>query len=191
MNRKSRFSMLWVVAIISLSVLGCGTTTFMGERYSEHSYITPILPKSELATIQIDTQGQWFQRYVHFGMSINKKQVFHEIFMDDNNLSIDDVFVRPGKQDISLLLLTQYDSEYNRGEKHQTVAYYSIDVKAGGTYLLKGELGDDCEDEVNFKLIDTDTDQVVSKYNTSRKTTYKIEDSLNQQSSEIGWSFSF
>ena len=191
MNRISRFSMLWVVAIILLSVLGCGTTTFMGERYSEHSYITPTLPKSELATIQIDTHGQWLQRYVRFGMSINKKQAFHEIIIDDNNLSIDDVFVRPGKQEISLLLLTQYDPEYNRGEKHQTLAYYSIDVKAGGTYLLKGKLGDDCEDEVNFELIDTDTDQVVSEYNTTRETTYKIEDSLNQQSSEIGWSFSF
>lgn len=183
---KSHFSMLWAIAIISLSVLGCGTTTFMGERY----HITPNLPKSKLATIQIDTDGQWLQRYVRFGMSVNKKQAFHEIIIDNNTVSIDDVFVLPGKQDISLLLLTRYYPE-DRGEEHQTVAYYSIDVKAGGTYLLKGELDDDYEDEVNFELIDIDTDQVVSEYKTSKETTYKIEDSLNRQSAEIGGGFSF
>lgn len=184
MNRISQFSMLWVVAIIALSVFGCGTTTFMSERY----HITPNLPKSKLATIQIDTHGQWMQQYDRFGMSVNGKKAFHEIIID--TVAIDDVFVLPGKQDISLLLLTRYYPE-DKGEEHQTVAYYSIDVKAGGTYLLKGDLDADDVDEVCFELIDTDTDQVVSEYKTSRHTTYKIEDSLNYQSAEIGGAFSF
>lgn len=178
MNRISHFLTLWIVATISLFVLGCSTTTFMSEGY----YITPNLPKSKLATIQIDTHGQWLQQYDRFGMSVNGKRAFHQIIVD--TVSIDDVFVLPGKQDISLLLLTPY----HRGEANKTVDYYSIHVKAGGTYMLKGELDDD---EVWFELIDTDTDQVVSEYKTSRETTYKIEDSINKQSSAIGWGFNF
>ena len=183
-ERVSTFSILWIIAIIASSILGCRTTSMW-----ERNYITPILPKSELATIQIDTQGQWFQGYGSFGMSINKKQAFQEMLIGKNTLSIDDVFVLPGKQNIALLLRTQYHIE-GRGKKHQhqTVAYYSIDVKAGSTYILKGELDND---EVCFELIDTDTDQVVSEYITSRETTHKTEYSPNRQSSEVGLSFSF
>lgn len=181
MNCISHVATLWGIAIIALSILGCGTTS-MWERY----HITPTLPKSKLATIQIDTNGQWLQQYVRFGMSVNKKQAFHEMIID-NKLSIDDVFVLPRKQDIALLLHTPY----NQGEKHQTVKYYSINVKAGGTYLLKGALDDDDEDEVSFELIDTGTDQVVSEYKTCRRTTHKVEDSFNRQSSSVGLSFPF
>lgn len=178
MNRIPRYSMLWIVAILSLPILGCSTY------YNwEPFHITPTLPKSKLTTIQIDTQGQWLQQYARFGMSINGKRAFQKMIID-NTLSIDDVFVRPGKQDISFLLLTRF----YRGEAHQIVDYYSIDVKAGSTYILKGELDDD---EVWFELIDTDTDQVVSEYKTSRETTYKTEDDINRRSSEVGWSFWF
>lgn len=180
-NKKiqSHLLILWVVALISLPVFGCGTA-LMGER----NYETPDLPKSKLANIQIDTKGQWIEGYDVFSLSVNGKRAFHEKIIDYNNVSIDDVLVVQGKHEISLLLLTQYYPE-GISEEHQTVVYYSINVKAGSTYLLKGYLDDDNEDKVNFELIDIDTDQVVSEEKTSRKTTYQIEDSEDSQSIQI------
>ncbi len=54
---------------------------------------------------------------------------------------------------------------------------FSIDVKAGGTYLLKGEFANDAGDEFCFELIDTD--EVVSEPKTSGKSTFNFQDSGN------------
>jgi len=162
---------LLVIPLFSFLFFGC-SSYFMGERI----YEPPDLPKNELASIQIDTKGLWIQRYDLIALSINGKSAFRKKIIEINNFSIDDVLVVPGKHNLSLSLLTRI---YHEGisKEHQTVSNYTIDVKAGSTYLLKGEYADDSGEEVNFELVDSDTDQVVSKYITTRESTYKIEDS--------------
>ena len=55
---KPKLSILILLAgmLLSLSFVGCGK--IFG---SESEYKAPQLPKSELATIKVDTEGQWLQ----------------------------------------------------------------------------------------------------------------------------------
>ena len=56
---KPKLSVLILLAgmLLSLPFMGCGTFLMR-----ESAYKVPDLPKSELATIQIDTERQWIQR---------------------------------------------------------------------------------------------------------------------------------
>ena len=58
---KSSISILFTGILLSLLFAGCGT--IKSEFTSEGEYETPQLPKSELATVKIDPDGGWLQRY--------------------------------------------------------------------------------------------------------------------------------
>lgn len=148
---------LFVIGLLSLSVLGCGTI-FMWEG----KYEAPDLPKSELATIQIDTKGKWIQRTNLIALRINGKVALRKEIGENKDVSIEDVLVDPGKQDMSVLII--YES-YDKGTRTtvQKSASFDADVKAGGVYLLKGDFTYSVGSEFSFELVDADTDRVVSK----------------------------
>ena len=119
----------------------------------EGAYEAPELPKSELATIKIDTEGGWIHRYNLIVLQIDNKLALREKIGDHRRDSIGEILVAPGKHEMSVS--TVHNSFDNTGTPNtvQTVSRFSADVKAGSTYLLKDE------DE----LVDADTGKVVSK----------------------------
>ena len=186
MDEKKRYgkSMLSFVVLLSLTFFGCGTH-FMGENH----YETPKMPKSELAAIQIDTKAYWLQQNISFAIAINGKMAWQEKKMENRTVSIDDILVMPGTHDLSLLLLTEA-TPAGISRERQTLLHFSIDVKAGSTYLLKGDFANDTEDDLCFELIDTDTEEVVSELKTSDESAFDFQDS-NDYSFQIGRKFHF
>ena len=146
MKPKLIVTILLVGALVSLSFIGCGIFVSEGE------YEAPKLPKSELATIKIDTEGGWLQRYNLIVLRIGSKVALREKIGSYEVGSIDEVLVAPGKHDMSMATIhNAFDGDAR--STVQTTSRFSADVKAGGTYLLrdKGE------------LVDATTDKVVSK----------------------------
>lgn len=155
MEPKLTLSILFVGILLSLPFVGCGV--FM----PKSEYEAPQLPKSELATIKIDTEGGWIQRYHLIVFRIDGKLALREKIDAFEEVSIDDeILVVPGKHNMSLLVVYKSFHE-DTPSGRQIVSRFSADVEAGSTYLLKGELSS----EFNFKgkLVDTNGDKVVSK----------------------------
>ena len=85
---------------MSLTFVGCGVFMPKGE------YEAPQLPKSELATIKIDTEGGWIQRYNLIVFRIDGKLALREKIDALEKISIDDeILVAPGKHDMSVLVV--------------------------------------------------------------------------------------
>lgn len=145
--------------LLYLPLVGCGTI-FM----REGKYKAPDLPKSELATIQIDTKGKWIQRTNLIALRINGKLAFRKEIGENKEVSIDEILVAPGKRDMSVLII--YES-YDEGTRTtaQTSSSFGADVKAGSSYLLKGEFSYSAGagGGFSFELVDADTDRVISK----------------------------
>lgn len=184
-KKRYRKSMFPFVVLLSLTFFGCGTR-FMGENH----YVTPKMSKSELAAIQIDTKAHWFQQSMLFAIAINGKMALQKKRWQNTTISIDDILLMPGTHDLSLRLLTEVTPTGRSRERH-TLLRFSIDVKAGRTYLLKGDLvSNDTEDDLCFEFIDTDTGEVVSELKTSDKSAFDFRDS-NNYSFQIGRKFRF
>ena len=73
---------LFIVTLIPLLSLGCGTTMFV----SDSKYVVPNLPESELATIQIDTDLQWLQRINQVALRINGKLALQKKFTENRKI---------------------------------------------------------------------------------------------------------
>ena len=159
MKPKSSISVLFTGILLSLLFAGCGTV--INKFTSEGEYEAPQLPKSELATIKIDTDGGWIQRYHLIVFRIDGKLAVSQKIDALKKVSIDDeILVASGKRDMSLLVV--YESfDGDTPDNRQLQSWFSADVEAGRTYLLKGELSS----AFNFKgkLVDTNRDKVVSK----------------------------
>ena len=157
MEPKLTISILFVGILLSLPFVGCGVFMPTGE------YEVPKFPKSELATIKIDTEGGWLQRYHLIAFRIDGKLALREQIDALESVSIDDeILVAPGKREMSLLVVYktfQGDTPGNR----QMQAWFSADLEAGSTYLLKSVGGS--EADFRGELIDTDGDKVVSESN--------------------------
>ena len=155
----SSISIVFTGILLSLLFAGCGTV--INKFTSEGEYKTPQFPKSELATIKIDTDGGWLQRYHLIVFRIDGKLAVRQKIDALEKVSIDDeILVTPGKHDMSLLVVYESFDGDTPGNR-QLQSWFSADVEAGRTYLLKGEL----RSESNFKgkLVDTNQDKVVSK----------------------------
>ena len=159
MKLKLSIPVLFVGIFFSLFFIGCGTVinTFI----PEGKYKAPQLPKSELATIKIDTEGGWLQRYNLIVFRIDGKLALREKIDALEKVSIDDeILVVPGKHDMSVLVV--YESFYgDTPGGRQDQSWFSADVEAGSTYLLKVEGGR--EADFRGKLVDTNRGKVVSK----------------------------
>ncbi len=151
MNLQLGISALLVVALLSLPFFGCGTVIdnfviFKGE------YVAPELPKSELATIQIDTESGWLQRYKLIVLRIDGKLALRKKIETNADISIDEILVTPGEHDMSLsTILDRFDGDTRNTV--QTMSIFSAEVEAGSTYLL----------QTDNKLVDAETGKVVSE----------------------------
>ena len=170
MKPKLIVTILFVGTLVSLPFVGCGIFVSEGE------YEAPQLPKSELATIKIDTEGQWIQRPNLIVFRIDGKLALREEIEVYEEVSFDQILVAPGKHEMSVLVV--YESFHaNTPKDRQILSRFSADMKAGGTYLLTGEFSGGGSSKLNFhgKLIDTNRDKVVSKSKFFDQFTFDME----------------
>ena len=171
MKLKLSILILLTGILLSLSFAGCSTILVR-----ESAYKAPELPKSELATIQVDTEGQWIQRPNLIVFRIDGKLALQEKIEVYEEVSFDKILVAPGNHEMSVLVV--YESFHtNTPKDRQILSRFSADVKAGGTYLLTGEFSGGGSSELNFsgKLIDTRKDRVVSKSKFFDQFTFDME----------------
>ena len=159
---KPKLSILILLAgiLLSLPFVGCGVFMPTGE------YGAPQLPKSELATIKIDTDGEWIQRPNLIVFQIDGKLTLRQKIESFEEVSFEEILVAPGKHEMSVLVV--YESFHgDTPSDHQIQSRFSANVEAGGTYLLTGEFSGSGGGELGFKgkLVDTNGDKVVSKSN--------------------------
>lgn len=149
---KSSISILFTGILLSLLFTGCGT--IKSKFTSESEYEVPELPKSELATIQIDTEGGWLQRYKLIAFRIDGKLVVRAQIDVHEEIAIDEILVLPGKRDMSVTTIHRHFFDNDTGTTTQIVSKFSADVKAGDTYLLKDD----------NRLVNANTGEVVSQW---------------------------
>lgn len=166
MNPKLSIFILLTGIFLSLPFVGCGLFVFEGE------YKTPQLPKSELATIQIDTEGDWMQRPDLILFRIEGKVALSEKIELSKGIAIDEVLVVPGKRNMSLAVIYEAFHEHKLRDR-QILSTLSANVKAGGIYLLRGEFSHDTDGELGFQceLVDTVKDKVVAESRISTAAT--------------------
>lgn len=147
---KPKLSILTLLAgiLLSLPFVGCGVLMPKGD------YEAPQLPKSELATIQLDTKGGWLQRYKLIAFRIDGKLAVRKQIEAHEEIAIDEILVLPGKRNMSVMTIHRHFFENDTGTTSQIWSKFSADVEAGGTYLLKDD----------NKLVDANTGEVVSQW---------------------------
>ena len=148
MKPKLSISVLFVSILLFLPFVGCGVFMPKG------TYEAPQLPKSELATIKIDTEGGWLQRYKLIAFRIDGKLAMRRQIEVHEEIAIDEILVLPGKRDMSVTTIHRHFFDNDTGSTIQIVSKFSADVEAGGTYLLKDD----------NKLVDANTSEVVSQW---------------------------
>ena len=152
MKLKLSIPLLLVGILLSPFFIGCGT--FVNQFTPKGEYEAPQLPKSELATIHIDTDGGWLQRYKLIAFRIDGKLAVRKQIDIHEKIAIEGILVLPGKRDMSVTTIHRHFFDNDTGSTIQVVSKFSADVEAGGTYLLKDD----------NKLIDANTDEVVSQW---------------------------
>ena len=167
-----RYCSYVVGALLALSVCGCGTII------PPSKYVPPDLPKSELATIKIDTTGKYIKGVVLIEVRINGKRALRQKIGDNKNTSIPDVFVAAGKHDMSVMIRHKV-WDYSRSLRYfpavnlKTTSTFSAELKSGGTYLVKVLSPYRHDAAPIIELFDENTGEVVS-YN--RKDRYYTPD---------------
>ena len=167
MKPKLSIFILLIGILLSLPFIGCGTL-FVSERV----YEVPQLPKSELAIIQIDTEGEWIQRPDLIVLRIDGRLALSEKIELGKDPAIDEVLVVPGKHNMSLAVIYEAFHEHKLRDR-QILSTLSVNVKAGGIYLLRGEFSHDTDGELGFQceLVDTVKDRVVAESKISTAAT--------------------
>ena len=174
LNLKLNISILLASVLLSLLSVGCGRilNTFV----TKGEYKTPTLPKTELATIQVDTDGGWLRRLNRFALRIDGRLALEEKIDVDEKITVKEVLVSPGQHNMSVRIMYESFGDVIP-QPHQIVTGFSADVKAGGNYLLRGEFSPSADGELSFKswLADASTDKDVSKKNILERMRFKVE----------------
>lgn len=135
-------------------------------------YVLPNLPKSELATIKIDTAGRYMKGVVLIEVRINGKRALRQKIEDKKNISIREIFVAPGKQNMSVMI-RHHVWRYSRFPvPHlKTTLTFSAELNSGGTYLVKILRTRYAEGIPTIELFDENTGEAVSNEREVRYST--------------------
>lgn len=174
LNLKLSISILLTSIFLSLLSVGCGgiVNTFV----TKGEYKVPALPKTELATIQVNTDSGWLRRLNQFALRIDGRLALEEKIDADEEITIKEVVVSPGQHNMSVqIIYRSFDDVIP--QPHQIVTSFSADVKAGGSYLLRGKFSPSANGELSFKswLADASTGKDVSKKNILKNPVFKVE----------------
>jgi hypothetical protein len=138
-----------LIASISLCLLitGCGKIANMA--VSKGKYTPPTLPKSHLATIQIDSEGSWFQQIKNLALRIDGRLALEQEIDLDRKTSIKEILVSPGQHDLSVGIIYQ-SFEAAMPNTSQVWTTFSANMEAGDNYLLRGEFSPGVDGELSF-----------------------------------------
>lgn len=168
---NSKLSVLLISILLPLLLVGCGriVNTFV----MKGEYKAPALPKTELATIQVNTAGGWLRRLNQFALRIDGRLALDEKIDVDEEVTIKEILVSPGQHNMSMLIIYRSVDD-GVPQPHQIVTNFSADVKAGGSYLLQGEFSPRFNGELSFEnwLTDANTGQNVSKNNILKRLLF-------------------
>ena len=92
LNLKLSISILLISVLLPLLLVGCGriANTFV----MKGEYKAPALPKTELATIQVNTAGGWLRRLNQFALRIDGRLALDEkIDPLDEDITIKEILV--------------------------------------------------------------------------------------------------
>ena len=176
LSLKLNISILLTSVLLSLLSVGCGriVNTFV----TKGEYKAPALPKTELATIQVNTDGGWLRRLNQFALRIDGRLALEKKIDKDEEITIKEIVVSPGQHNMSMLIIYRSFDDVIP-QPHQIVTNFSADVKAGGSYLLQGEFSPRLDGELSFEnwLTDANTGENVSKNNILKRllSTGKIK----------------
>ena len=151
---------MWTLSVVLLtsSVFGC--TMF----FPPHPYIPPDLPKTELATIEIDTTSEYLKHIRLIELRIDNKLAVRQEIDINQNISIPDVFVAAGEHNITTVFVAETSpNRHNYRPKRKQITTYDVDFKAGGTYLVFLTQLPDAD--LYIEVIDKHTDNPVGKRN--------------------------
>ena len=120
-------------SLLALFVLGCGTI------FPTPEYVTPNLPKSELATLHIDTTSEFLKHINLIEVHIDKHLAVRQEIEKNKHISIDDVFVTEGQHDITVIFFaeTSPSRTYDSIRKQKVYFYFDVEFKANGAYVVK------------------------------------------------------
>lgn len=176
LNLKLNIFILLTSVLLSLLSVGCGriVNTFV----TKGEYKAPALPKTELATIQVNTDGGWLQRLDQLALRIDGGLALEKKIDADEEITIKEIVVSPGQHNMSVQIIYRSFDDV-MPQPHQIVTNFSADVKAGGSYLLQGEFSPRLDGELSFEnwLTDASTGKDVSKNNILKRllSTGKIK----------------
>lgn len=94
----------------------------------------------------------------------------------DEEIIIKEILVSPGQHNMSVrIIYRSFDDVIS--QPHQIVTSFSADVKAGGSYLLRGKFSPSANGELSFKswLADASTGKDVSEKNILKNPVFKVE----------------
>lgn len=174
LNLKLSISILLISVLLPLLLVGCGriVNTFV----MKGEYKAPALPKTELATIQVNTAAGWLRRLNQFALRIDGRLALDEQIDVDEDITIKEILVSPGQHNMSVRIIYKSFDDV-MPQPHQIVTGFSADVEAGGSYLLQGEFSPSAGGELSFKswLADTNTGKDVSKKNILERMKFNVE----------------
>ena len=103
LSLKLNISILLTSVLLSLLSVGCGriANTFV----TKGEYKAPALPKAELATIQVNTDGGWLQRLNQLALRIDGGLALEEKIDADEEITIKEIVVSPGQHNISVRII--------------------------------------------------------------------------------------
>lgn len=171
LNSKLSISVLLISLLLPLLLVGCGriVNTFV----TKGEYKVPALPKAELATIQVNTDGGWLQRLDQLALRIDGGLALEKKIDADEEVTIKEIVVSPGQHNMSMLIIYRSFDDVIP-QPHQIVTNFSADVEAGGSYLLQGEFSPRLDGELSFEnwLTDANTGKNVSKNNILKRLLF-------------------
>ena len=129
-------------------------------------YVTPDLPKTELTTIEIDTQSECLKHITSLEVRIDRKLSVRQEIDINKNISIDDVLVTAGEHNITAIFVAETSPnprDYQPKRKQMTT--FDVDLKVGGTYLVILLSAHILDGGLYIEFIDKDTNKVVHKQN--------------------------
>ncbi len=178
LNLKLSISILLTSIFLSTPSIGCGgiVNTFV----TKGEYKVPALPKTELATIQVNTDGGWLRQLNQFAFWIDGRLALAEKIDVDEEITIKELLVSPGQRNMSVQIIYKSFGDAIP-QPYQITTNFSANVKAGGSYLLQGEFSPSLDGDLSFKswLTDANTDKNVAKNNWLKSLMFGGKIKLN------------
>lgn len=144
--------------LLVLLILGCGTI------FPTPKYVTPNLPKSELAILHIDTTSEYLKHINLIEVHIDKRLAVRQEIEKNKHISIDAVFVTEGQHDITVIFFaeTSPSRTYDPIRKQKVYFYFDVELKANGAYVVKLLSSHKRDGSLFIDIFDKETDTRLS-----------------------------